>query len=109
MGNEFTIFIYQNVITGISQQNWYNVYNYNDKEINIVTDVVFKMIEYWRNEIVYDSFVADIWIDFENSDAYLIECNPWGIFSSSGSALFDWKDHYDVLYGLIKLNLDRIS
>eukprot|EP01084_Bolivina_argentea_P259923 438787_1 len=100
--NEFRMFIYRNTVTGISQQNWYNVYNYNDNELNIVIDTVFEKIKYWRNDIIYDSYVADVWIDFENCNAYLIECNPWGIFGSSGSSLFDWKDHYDVLYGVDK-------
>ena len=31
---------------------------------------------------------------------YIIEINPFGAHSSSGSALFNWKTDFDLLYGI---------
>jgi len=32
----------------------------------------------------------------------VIELNPFGSYMSSGSALFNWNQDYDILYGKVK-------
>lgn len=48
--------------------------------------------------ILYASYVLDVVI-LEDNKVMLIECNPFGAWMSSGSALFDWQKDYDILYG----------
>ena len=68
--------------------------------MDIVQQAVKYCLPFWIKYLPYKSFVADIWIDFDDSKAYLIECNPFGIHSASGSALFNWKRDCDILYGI---------
>ena len=87
-------------VTDISQQKLYQVFDYIDK--GIVSNTCEK---YWMPCVPCKSFVADIWIDFENEKAYLLECNPVGVHSASGSALLHWVRDLDVLYARKKVTI----
>jgi len=92
--SEFRIFYY-NKLTAISQQYHYLEFNYNDSEIKIIVESIKILV--LNTQFPYNIFVADIWIDFNNKIANIIEYNPWGC---SGSALFHYVDDYDLLHGI---------
>lgn len=94
---EFRVFIHNQRVTGIAPQRWYNAYIYTEEEIDIIEQSILRS-EFWL-DVPYKSLVADVYIDFTERQAYLIECNPFGIFGPSGSSLFSWKEDYDILYG----------
>lgn len=98
---EFRVFINRKKITGVSQQYFWKDYNYTDSEleklISIFTSVDTKQT--LINDIRYNSYVADVYIDMDNLSLHLIECNPYGSFSSSGSSLFEWIEDSEVLEG----------
>lgn len=100
---EFRVFICEKKITAISAQRWGRDHTYTIEEANIIEESICKS-NFWH-DIPYDSFVADVWVNFEEEKAYLIECNPFGIFSASGSALFSWEKNYNILYGKTKPQL----
>ena len=97
--NEFRIFVRNGKLTGIAQQKWYKKLDFTPKQLEIIMKAINKQYVYWCQCIPFTSFVADVWVDFENGQAYFLECNPFGIWAASGSSLFHWVHDYDVLYG----------
>jgi hypothetical protein len=110
---EFRVFVHENEITAISQQQLYDV---NDTLVNLGEEERAEKIKNWCDLIEgcfhekikpkvdhVDSYVLDIAIIDRDKDkeeiAYPIELNPFGKEYSSGSALFNWLIHETFLYG----------
>lgn len=104
---EFRVFVYQNKITAISQQNIYSLLLNTNSNISSNT-FEFKIkekldiiVKYFYNTIVdkvdwIDTYSIDIAI--VNSQAYFIELNSFGKEYAAGSALFHWLLDESILY-----------
>jgi len=102
--NEFRVFVCDNKITAISQQNLY--YKLYDEEsiqkipenLNIIVDYFYKEILpkiTWISSYSYDFAIVD-------NKPYFIEMNCFGKEYAAGSALFHWLLDEDILYGRSK-------
>ena len=92
--HEFRLFIHNKKLCGASSQHCYDKFEWSTTELEAIATA----IETFPLDCVrYNSFVADVW--YSNGNLQLIECNPFGAFSSSGSALFDWVNDLEVLHG----------
>ena len=92
---EFRIIVLDNKIKGISQQKWYKKIEFGDSEIN----KIYESIKKWfssQTKFPFSDVTIDLWVDKEYN-VHIIECNPGGIYSSSGSSLFHWINDYDKL------------
>jgi hypothetical protein len=104
---EFRMFVYNNQITAISQQHLYNKNEYlskftKDEQNKIINKWIFIIQAYFNSYMIHnithiDNYVCDIALI--NDIPYFIELNPFGKEYSSGSALFHWIHHEDILYG----------
>lgn len=100
--NEFRIFVYNNKITAISQQDFYNDYSkiFTENKIKencIIINNYFKL--YIKNRLLdYNSYSYDFAI-LENNKPYFIEVNCFGKEYPAGSNLFDWVTDENILYG----------
>ena len=105
---EFRIFVYNGKLTGISQQKWFQLYQYSKEELDLITSAM-KNLEFIK-DVPYNTFVGDVWIDIKESNCggddlkseskcILIECNPFGAHCGAGSSLFEWTKDYNQLYG----------
>lgn len=107
--NEWRVFVNNNKITCISQQELYKTCI--SKDINLESYGKF-IIEYFENEIKnkmlwLNSYSYDFAIllnDDKKLEGYFIEPNGFGKEYSAGSSLFHWLIDYDKMYG----NLDNI-
>ncbi len=90
---EFRVFVHNRRVTGVSQQHCTRCFCYTGKELDTIESLIKPY------DVPYESYVADVWVDCDQNRAVLIECNPFGAHSSSGSALFDWIKDNDVLHG----------
>jgi hypothetical protein len=105
--NEFRVFVFQNRITGISQQNLYesnyilNKLTENDRKIQInkYIDIITKYFEekIKKSIIHMESYTFDFIIK-DDLSPYLVEFNPFGKDQASGSSLFHWIIDEDKLY-----------
>lgn len=95
---EFRIFVVNNKLTGISQQNSYELHNYSKDELDDIERVLNNIS--FLESCPYRTYVADVYIDMEANQCNLIECNPFGAHCGAGSALFNWITDYDMLYNL---------
>lgn len=91
---EFRIFVLNKKIVAISQQHLYRKYNYTLGEINNIFSAI-KNVNF-INELLYQDVVCDVFVDNSNV-CYLIECNPYGPYSASGSSLFCWIKDKKIL------------
>jgi D123 len=95
---EFRIFVVNNKLTAISQQNRYDLHQFSTKEL--------KVIEYSLNNISfldkcpYKTYVGDVYVNIATKTCHLIELNPFGAHSGAGAALFNWIDYFEILHGL---------
>lgn len=115
---EFRIFVFQNKITAISQQNLYSLLlntepnissNTLELEIKEKLDII---VEYFYNTIMdkvdwINSYTIDIAI--VDSQAYFIELNSFGKEYASGSALFHWLLDEQILYNKFETNENIIE
>lgn len=99
---EFRIFIFNNKITGISQQHLYksnvvlNSYSKNDF-YDIIDKIKNYYYEYLQEKLDYlDSYTIDL--SFIDNEPYFIEVNPFGSNYSAGSSLFHWILDEKLLY-----------
>jgi hypothetical protein len=95
---EFRVFVCDAAITAISQQVWSECVKLTAEDMHAVAFTVCK----WYDSVLsarlpFSSAVLDIWID-DNQCPHLIEANPWGNWSSSGSSLFHWRHDHSLLY-----------
>jgi hypothetical protein len=97
--NEYRVFVYQNRITAISQQNLYEsnyiLSKFKEKERNDKIRKYILIIKSYfdykiKNNIIHmDSYTYDFII--RNDDTpYLVEFNPFGKEQAAGSSLFHW-------------------
>ena len=94
--NEYRVFIHHGQIVAISQQLWYKNVS-NDNSISEYGSSIISWFHNNQKNIPYKDTVMDVYVD-DYFKTYLIECNPSGLWSSSGSALFHWIDDYDILH-----------
>jgi hypothetical protein len=98
---EFRIFVYQNEITAISDQNLYTVNEWlntlDDSQIkSLLLDILNHFQKFIRNKLTFlENYVMDLAI--VDDIPYFIEVNPFGKDYSSGSALFHWINDFEVL------------
>jgi len=65
----------------------------------LLKNTIKTLVEMWTGiaqKVPYEDCVIDAFITPEGK-ARLIEFNPFGAHLSSGSSLFHWLTHYDVL------------
>jgi hypothetical protein len=95
---EFRLFIYDRKLAAASQQ-------YLDTKLprlspEEISSAVVALESFDPTVVHYRDYVADVWVDFDAQTCHLIECNPFGAFSSSGAALFNWESDFDLLHGI---------
>jgi hypothetical protein len=99
--NEFRVFVCNNKITAISQQNLY-VKLYDEQSIQKIPENLNIIIEYFNKEInTKITWISSYSYDFAiiDSKPYFIEMNCFGKEYAAGSALFHWLLDEDILYG----------
>ena len=116
--DEFRVFVYQNKITAISQQNIYSqLLNTNLNIPNHIFELEIKekldiIVKYFYDDIVkkidwINSYSIDMAII--NSQAYFIELNSFGKEYAAGSSLFHWLLDEPTLYNKFETNDDVIE
>lgn len=85
--NEFRAFFVNNKLIAMTQQHWYDVYNYTDSELDIISNLNIK-------PSLFKSCCVDLYIDFDIKKWDIIEYNP---MYCSGAGLC--PDYYKLLYG----------
>ena len=98
---EFRIFVVNNKLVAISQQNKYELYQYSSIELDIIEHALNNIS--FLDSGPYPTYVGDVYVDMETKICCLIEFNPFGVFSGAGAALFNWRDDYDILHGLTNM------
>jgi len=109
---EFRVFVFENKITAISQQNLYSILfeeydNCLDKfelkiklKLDMIVDYFYSVMTYkidWINCYTFD-------ISIVNSNPYFIELNSFGKEYAAGSALFHWLLDENILYNRFETN-----
>ena len=103
---EFRVFVFNNKITAISQQNIYSVVynNYLENE-NIFNEFMKKkldiIVNYFYEEMIQKiTWISNYTFDFAliNNNPYLIELNSFGKEFAAGSALYHWLLDEKILY-----------
>jgi hypothetical protein len=99
--NEFRVFVCNNTITAISQQNLYYKL-YDELSISKIPETLQTIVDYFNKEIVTKiNWISSYSYDFAivNGYPYFIEMNCFGKEYAAGSALFHWLLDEDILYG----------
>jgi hypothetical protein len=91
--NEFRAFFVNNKLIAMTQQYWYDIYNYTDSELDIISNLYIK-------PSLFKSCCVDLYIDFDTKKWDIIEYNP---MYCSGAGLC--PDYYELLYGSNESNL----
>lgn len=96
--NEYRVYVQQCAIKAICPQNWSSVRFFSADQVReIVSQIqmlLSKIFDCCNRNNQVKSGVFDVYL--LDHEAHLIEINPWGSFSSSGSSLFHWlKDGID--------------
>lgn len=92
--NEYRIFIKNRKIKCVSQYDW-------TKNLELTTNLIFELdleirkLDEQIKKIPFDSCILDI--HFKDNIIKIIECNPFGSKSPSGSALFNWERDYFII------------
>jgi hypothetical protein len=89
---EFRAFMYNNKITCISQQVWYDIMNYSEEELKIFKDAVLS----FENKTNLKNATIDMYI--KDGKIHVIEYNPFGPYSAAGSSLFNWINDFDKMH-----------
>ena len=105
--NEFRLFVVNRKITAASPQKWAQCHNYTEDELDIIENCILNadLLRFSP----YNTFVADVYIDFETKKCHLIEFNCFGDHSGAGSSLFNWHTDRNILYGLSHPELRFLS
>jgi hypothetical protein len=109
---EFRVFVFENKITAISQQNLYHLLfkecdNYPEKfeqDIKLKLDLV---VNYFYHVMIHKiDWISNYTFDFAIVDGkpYFIELNCFGKEYASGSALFHWLLDENILYNRFETN-----
>lgn len=97
--NEFRVFVHNGAVTGVSQQHWKELFCYSAEELQAVQKAIANASFLKPGLAPYHSFVADVWVSFDDEKCHLIEYNPFGAHCGAGSALFEWQRDHEILYG----------
>lgn len=92
---EFRAMVNNGKITAIGQ--YYRNKTYTIEEINSIIPKCINMIKDFIPKFGPNSFIIDLFLMPDNE--CIIETNPFGIHSSTGLVLFDWKTDYLILHG----------
>src|SRR3990167_500272 len=106
--NEFRVFYRKKEVIAIAQQSWYLVQSFTAEQIDKIIHSINDLARALSENFAYESAILDVFVlDFselppsffgENAfKAFLIECNPWGAWASSGSSLFHWETNLSFL------------
>ncbi len=106
---EFRIFVFNNQITGISQQNLYSkLLNDDDIQKEKIIPKLKSINEFFNSDIKNKvNWINNYSIDFALIDGvkpYVIELNSFGQEYAAGSALFHWIIDHDILYNDFQTN-----
>lgn len=101
---EFRVFIRKGQVNAISQYGSRHSYwsAYSDKDL---LDLGQRIVDFCQETLKYlpklmnRDLTMDIIVNEDHDNAELIEMNSFGYWQAAGSALFDWLDDYDKLYG----------
>lgn len=102
INKEFRVFVKNNRITAISQQNIYTkslfIISKSEKEQTIFIQDLLNYFELnIKNKLIeFNDYVMDIAF-LDNNEFYFIEINPFGKSYSSGSACFNWINDDKVI------------
>jgi len=106
---EFRVFVCNNKITAISQQNLYETNNslalLSDEESDSTVTEWGNVILKYFNEVIstkithINDYTIDICLIGDGNEPYFIETNCFGKEYAAGSALFHWIVDEDKLYG----------
>ena len=101
---EFRVFVCNNRITAISQQNLYsNVFKNVQNCEKVINKYVQIILEYYESHIKsvlpYSDYTYDFALIGNNDEPFFIEPNSFGKEYAAGSSLFHWELDYDILYG----------
>lgn len=92
---EFRVIILNKKVKGISQQKWFKKLNHTNQELEKIGLAIVNF--FTINGFYCKDITVDLIVD-KDYNVNLIECNPGGLYSSSGSSLFHWIDDKDMLY-----------
>jgi hypothetical protein len=102
---EFRVFVHNNKITAISQQNIYSLVFENYFDNNLFNENIKNkldiIVNYFNKEMITKiHWISNYTFDFAITDdkPYLIELNSFGKEYAAGSALFHWLLDEDILY-----------
>ena len=97
---EFRCYVHNRKVTAISQYNCYCYFEslQDEEHAKRIRSSITSFIDKVSGCIRTPSFVIDIGV-LEDYSCQVIELNPFGAYMSSGSALFNWLDDYDLLHG----------
>lgn len=100
--NEFRIFVCNNKITAISQQNLFEKL-FDENMIAKIPNIINIIIKHFDEEIKPRiNWISQYTYDFaiiDNDKPYFIEMNCFGKEYAAGSALFHWLIDENILYG----------
>jgi hypothetical protein len=95
---EFRIFVSEGRLLACSQQKWYQVFNYSEKEMYNLVRAFEEVVEVQLKGVLpFEHAVMDVYFDEKFSRAFLIECNPYGSYGSSGASLFHWIRDQEII------------
>lgn len=107
--DEFRVFVFENKITAISQQNLYKrngLHLMNNLELKTKIDII---INYFNDTISKKiNWISNYSYDFAiiNDKPYFIEMNSFGKEYAAGSALFHWILDENILYNKSNNNIE---
>lgn len=108
---EFRVFVHQNRVTAISQQDIYRkneaLCKLSDGErTTTISHLVHLILDTYDSKIRnavdnMDSYVMDLAVQDNDGEmsVYFIELNPFGKDYSSGAAAYSWVEDGDIVYG----------
>lgn len=107
---EFRVFVNNNEVTAISQQNIYRKNEAlcklsNDERAKKINNLVQSIVDYHASNVKnavtnVDSYVMDLVVNSSDGESvYFIELNPFGKDYTSGAAAYSWTEDADKVYG----------
>eukprot|EP01129_Flabellula_baltica_P002464 TRINITY_DN12279_c0_g1_i1.p1 TRINITY_DN12279_c0_g1~~TRINITY_DN12279_c0_g1_i1.p1 ORF type:complete len:428 (-),score=82.04 TRINITY_DN12279_c0_g1_i1:43-1326(-) len=98
--HEFRCYVLNKQMTSISQYHCFSRFEslQNREHVKLIKEAVISFHNEIRDVIPVPSYVIDIAV-FSDYSCQVIELNPFGAHQSSGSALYNWIDDYDTMYG----------
>ena len=95
---EFRCFCYNGKLTAISQYKWHESFDWSMVSLSDWDTIVNNISDFYMKHNKFSDCVIDVYVD-PNYKIELVEFNSFGMELASGSALFEWKQDSDILYG----------